>query len=150
MKTLNAFENLINENRKLLGVGKNQIEIYAENGVMLSGSSQEQAAGFHYADIEYRLVFEIENLPNGAFGLLCLLVKYFVDQLDRDELAEVEINFSPHDICKSQDIEITFGVRDAVHLVEVQKSPIEFNGKKWGFGNGGLDIAETLGSINQG
>lgn len=149
MKTLNDFENLINENLKLLGVGKNQVEIFAEAGQVLEGGNQETENGLHYADVEYRLVLDIENLPNGSFALLCLLAKRFVDSLDRDNLAKIEMDFSPHNIGQSQDIEITFGVRDALHLVEVQKSPIEFNGKKWGFGAGGLDVAESLGSVNK-
>lgn len=149
MKTLNDFESLINENLKLLGVGKNQIEIFAEAGQVIEGGNQETEQGLHYGDIEYRLVLEVENLPNGSFALLCLLVKRFVDLLERENLAAIGLDFSPHNIGKSQDIEITFGVRDALYLVEVQNSPIEFNGKKWGFGAGGLDVAEALGAVNK-
>lgn len=149
MKTLNEFERMISENLGLLGIGKNQFEIFAEAGQVLEGGNQETETGFHYADIEYRLVLDIENLPNGSFALLCLLVKRFVDLLERNNLAAIEMDFSPHNIGQSQDVEITFGVRDALHLVEVENSPIVFNGKKWGFGEGGLDVAETLGTINK-
>ena len=55
--------------------------------------------------------------------------------------------FGPHNRGKSLDVEITFGVRDAVNLVEVENSPIEMNGKKWGFGEGGLDVAGSLANL---
>lgn len=148
MKTFNDFETLIHSNLALLGIGKEQLEIFSDGGSVLPGSNHETEHGLHYLDIEYRLVLDIENMPGPSFGLLCLLVKRFVDGLDRDELKEIEMDFTPHDRGVTVDTQFSFGVRDPIHLVEVQESPIVFGGKKWGFGEGGLDVAESLRTVS--
>jgi hypothetical protein len=149
MKTQTAFECVIEDNRKLLDIRKNQIELLGEGGQIKPGSNKETDQGFHYLDFEYRQALIIENLPNESLALLSLLCHQFVNGLgDREGLAGLDIEFGPHNQGKSLDIEITFGVREAVYLVEVQNSPIEHDGKKWGFGEHSLNVAGTLAPIN--
>jgi len=149
MKSQNDFEDLIKENLKLLGIKKNQFEIIGEDGQIKSGSNKETDDGFHYLDFEFRQVLIIENMPIASLALLTLLVHQFVLGLgEREDLQDINIDFGPHNLGKSLDIEITFGVREPVYLVEVENSPIEHGGKKWGFGTGGLDVAGSLTGMN--
>ena len=132
-----------------MGIEKDQWEITGEGGQILPGSNKETEQGLHFLDFEFRLFIEIENFPAKHFALLTLLVHQFVNGLgERDDLESVGIEFGPHNRGKSLDVEITFGVRDAVNLVEVENSPIEMNGKTWGFGEGGLDVAGSLAGMN--
>ncbi|MEY8251737.1 MAG: hypothetical protein RPR91_05070, partial [Colwellia sp.] len=131
MKAQSDFETLLETNQGLLGIKHDQWEITGESGQLLPGSNKETNFGLHYLDFEYRLFIEIENFPAKHFALLTLLVHQFVNGLgEREGLENVGIEFGPHNKGKSLDVEITFGVRDAVNLVEVENSPIEMNGKK--------------------
>lgn len=149
MKTQTAFETVIKQNLELLGIGENQLEILGEGGQVQPGSNKETEQGLHYLDFEYRQALIIENLPNESLALLTLLCHQFVNGLgEREGLFGLNVEFGPHNQGKSSDIEITFGVREAVYLVEVENSPIEHDGKKWGFGEHTLNIAGTLAPIN--
>ena len=149
MKTQSNFEKLIKQNQSLLGIDQKQYEFTGEAGRSKSGSNKETENGFHYSDFEYVQFFNIEELPNRSFALLIILVQQFVNGLgEREGLQEIDFEFGPHDKGKSMDVEITFGVRESVYLVPVDNSPIEFNGKKWGFGESEYYIAQSLGALS--
>jgi hypothetical protein len=149
MKTQTDFESLINQNLNLLDIEKNQIEIFGEGGQVQPGSNKENEQGLHYLDFEYRQILVIENMPIQSLALLTLISHYFVNGLgDRDGLESLGIEFGPHNQGQSLDIEITFGVREPVYLVEALNSPIEFGGKKWAFGEHTFFIADQLANFN--
>jgi hypothetical protein len=149
MKTQTEFENVIDQNLVLLGIEKNQLEILGEGGQVQPGSHKENEQGLHYLDFEYRQVLMVENMPIGSLALLTLICQQFINNLgERDQLESMGVEFGPHTQGKSLDIEITFGVRDPVHLVEVTNSPIEFGGKKWGFGDATFYVAGDLDALN--
>jgi hypothetical protein len=149
MKAQSDLDDLINENLNLLGFGKDQFEISGEGGQVQPGSNKESEHGLHYLDFEYRQLLLIENMPIKSLALLTLISHQFVNGLgDREGLESLGIEFGPHNQGQSLDIEITFGVREPVYLVEVLNSPIEFDGKKWGFGEASFFVADQVATLN--
>lgn len=149
MKTQNQLEAYLKQNFALLKIGKNQLEITGEDGQIEDGSNKESELGLHYIDLVYRQVIGIENMPQTSLALLTLLLKQFVHSLgERDDLDKLNIEWSPHNLDKSLDIEITFGVREPIYLVPVENSPIEFGGKKWGFGEADFFVASGLANLD--
>jgi len=148
MNSLNALQSVIDDNLPLLSIQHPQRELWLEQGRLVPGSNKTDERGFHALDLEYRLVLAVDQLPRQHASLLALLVHQFVGTLDREGgLNPPDIEVHPNDE-RTADVEITVDVRDPVHLVEVQHSPIEFNGKKWGFGEGSLAIADQLGGVH--
>lgn len=140
--TLNSFADFIKANFKLLSLEENQVEFYWEDGVLEEGSNKESEEGLHFLDFKYRLVYDIENIKQKHVALLSLLAKQFVSKLKRDDLEELRIEMHQREKDNTLDIELSFGVCDPVHVTEVQNSPIEFRGKKWGIGEHEFFTAE--------
>lgn len=144
MKTMNDFLVMIEEQKSLIGIEREQFDVWIENSVVVPGSNKETELGFHYLDFEYRMSCMIERLPSAKGGLICLLVHQFVTGIyDRENLEALSIDLSENDE-KTVDAEITFGVRDPFYLVPVENSPIVIDGVKMGFGEGQLDVAEVI------
>ncbi|QQD22289.1 hypothetical protein GJQ54_11150 [Oceanospirillaceae bacterium ASx5O] len=146
MKTLSAWQAKIEQVKGLLGIKSEQAEVWLENAEIVPGSSKDTEDGLHYLDFEYRAVLYIERLPQEVGGLLILLAHQFVNGLgERDGLEAPTMSIIALDSGRYVDVELTFGVRDPVHIVPVENSPIVINGQPMGFAPGAWNIATEFG-----
>jgi hypothetical protein len=147
MKKLNDLNTLLKDNQDWMNFGCEQSEVWLENSRVERGSSEETDDGLHYLDFKYRLCASIDGLQAQKGDALIVLLHCFTNQMDDDFLGELEIDITPSDD-RLVDVEITMMVNEPIYLVEVEKSPIHFNGKYWGFGEGGLTFATQVKSLN--
>ena len=147
MKHQNALQELIDENLPLLSIKIEQRELWIENGVIEAGSNEQTELGLNWLDTVYDLVLAVDDLENVNSSLLMLLVHRFVSDLGDNKMGPLDFTVSPNDET-TLDVEFRVRVRESLHLVPVENSPIEIRGQKMGFGDSEFTVAESLGSID--
>lgn len=152
MSYLTTLKETITEQADILGIKPAQVDVWMEGGELEDGSYKETESGLHIQDLKYRACVAIDDLldDNGQSAFLALLVKQFAKSIDEDNqqgLDGISLHIEQLDE-KKVDVEITLGIREPQYVVEVQNSPIEFNGKKWGFGTATFNIATELNDVS--
>ena len=144
MKTLNALNELIYQNRKVLGVSLNSFDVFMESGTLEAGTNKEDDNGLHYADYRYQLALQIENMHADRGGILLVLLHQWVTALDnRGDLNAPDILTT---VLTGQklDVEMTLEVRDPVYLTPDASGPIVIRGQGYSFGDHVLNVAEKV------
>lgn len=131
----------------LLNVKKEQFESWQEDGTLEPGGRQETEQGVHLLDWKYRAVLCFERIPARHAGLLLAFVQAWLDDHDPDRedrpLPAPEGQIDMDDKHNLADVEITVDFIDPVYVVEDDNGLIDWDGRKWTFGDYDLWIAEA-------
>ncbi len=144
MKTLNSLNELIYQNRKVLGISLNSFDVFMESGTLEAGTNKEDENGLHYADYRYQVALQIENMHADRGGNLLVLLHQWVTALEnRDDLNAPDI-LTTALTGQKLDVEMTLEVRDPIYLTRSDDGPIVIRGKRYSFGAHVLNVAESV------
>lgn len=148
MKKIQALTSYI---ESLPGVNRDSMESYADLGKLIP-SGVDFGNGYEVGIFRYDAVISIENYPSkqGSLLLPALAVWLGENDAERDSLGldEPEINIDTTDQ-ENVFVQITVEFKESLQVIEDEKGPLFFNGKKWKVADVSIDVAETLDSMEK-
>ncbi len=147
MKKLRAFRQHL---ERFSRVDKSKIDAWPEN-IELQLIAQKKFDGFHFLDLSYEAVFDLEGYRETEYFLFALIYAWLVENDDqRGDLGELSLVVAMTDDFNAN-VTISIPFVESVYLIESDTGIIEFRGKKWGFpevGDTTVNIAETFEVIS--
>ena len=148
METLNSLNELIKNQRDVLGIARTDYIVWIEQGVIEPGSLNEDERGLHFCDYRYRLAMQIDAMHEHRGGLLLAMLHNWSATLNnRDDLSEMQVITSSATQQRNRGrilfVEMTLEVRDGVYLTEKDTGPVQAIGRRWTFGEHELGQADS-------
>jgi hypothetical protein len=146
MNYVDTIKSFIKENSTQMDIEFQKVESWMEKGLMKSGSTKESDKGLHLMDLEYQLFLKVSTLKKDAIEKLILLVNQYKKSVNSKGIDSASFSYTTNE----SGVDMTFSmlVYQPIYVVEVSNSPIEFGGKKWGIGDGSINVAESLSHVN--
>ncbi len=148
MSKLQDLSDYLRQRLDLLGINREQFESWQEEGTLEPGGRNETEQGVHLLDWRYRAVLVFERIPVNRAGLLLAFVQAWLDDHDPDRddrpLPAPTGQIDLDDRNTLADVEITLDFIDPLYLVADDSGLIEWNGRRWGFGDYDLWTAESV------
>ena len=120
-----------------------QLDSWADDGT-LKNAFKETEQGLLIGYFEYQGVISIERYQKPATHMMAAVLAWLqVNDDERDELNPPSLEIEPDDDCRF-DIDISVQFKEPVLLTPQADGPIDLFGKRYGFGEHDLWIAERV------
>lgn len=150
METLNSLNELIKNQREVLGIARTDYIVWIEQGVIEPGSLKEDERGLHFCDYRYRLALAIDAMHEHRGGILLAMLHNWDQSLPekvRKGLGPIDIVTESRTLQGNKgrvlSVEATMEVKDGIHLTEDDQGPVLALGRRWKFGEHDTGYAQS-------
>ncbi|MGB3224541.1 MAG: phage tail protein [Desulforhopalus sp.] len=136
----------------LPGITRDQMEAFADLGKLIP-TGKDLGHGLEIGRFKYDAVISIERCPAVIASLLLSSLLIWLDtndpNRDRYNLADPDIDITIEDE-QTVFVQITIEFAEGLAIVEDPNGPLLYSGTRWKVASVGIDVAESLDSLEKG